>query len=96
VLQPGDVAPAFSLSSESGAEVPLEEYRGKKVVLYFYPRDDTSGCTAQACGFRDNWEAVTRAGAVVLGVSPDSVAVGREIDVWQEVPGDLPDDVCDR
>jgi peroxiredoxin Q/BCP len=74
MLKPGDVAPAFTLTSDSDRAVSLERYRGQKVVLYFYPRDDTAGCTTEACGFRDNWEAVTRAGAVVLGVSPDSVA----------------------
>jgi peroxiredoxin Q/BCP len=56
------------------------------VVLYFYPRDDTSGCTAEACGFRDNWEAVTRAGAVVLGVSPDSVASHGKFKAKYDLP----------
>ncbi|NNG16236.1 MAG: thioredoxin-dependent thiol peroxidase [Gemmatimonadales bacterium] len=86
MLKPGDAAPAFTLASESDADVTLERYLGKKVVLYFYPRDDTSGCTTEACGFRDNWEAVTRAGAVVLGVSPDSVASHRKFKAKYDLP----------
>ena len=85
-LEPGDVAPAFSVLSDSDAEVSLATFRGKKVVLYFYPRDDTSGCTAEACGFRDIWRAVTRAGAVVLGVSPDSVASHRKFKAKHDLP----------
>jgi peroxiredoxin Q/BCP len=74
MLKPGMRAPAFSLPSDEGKAVALKELRGKKVVLYFYPKDDTSGCTVEACEFRDNWKAVHKAGAVVLGVSPDPVA----------------------
>ena len=85
-LKPGDVAPAFALLSDSDAEVSLATFRGKKVVLYFYPRDDISGCTAEACGFRDTRRAVTRAGAVVLGVSPDSVASHRKFKAKHDLP----------
>jgi len=67
----GDVAPDFTLTSDSGEQVTLSELRGKPVVLYFYPKDDTPGCTAQACGIRDAYGEFERAGAVVLGVSPD-------------------------
>jgi peroxiredoxin Q/BCP len=67
----GDPAPDFTLRSDSGDEVRLSDLRGKQVVLYFYPRDDTPGCTAQACGIRDAWSEFERTGAVVLGVSPD-------------------------
>ena len=74
MLTPGTKAPAFSLASDSGETVTLAGLKGKKVVLYFYPKDDTSGCTVEACEFRDDWPAVRKAGAVVLGVSPDSVA----------------------
>ena len=74
MLKPGMRAPAFSLPSDGGKTVALKELKGKKVVLYFYPKDDTSGCTTEACEFRDNWKAVQKAGAVVLGVSPDPVA----------------------
>lgn len=74
MLEAGTKAPRFSLPSDSGKVVSLDDFKGsRKVVLYFYPKDDTSGCTAQACEFRDNWKAVQAAGAVVLGVSPDGV-----------------------
>jgi thioredoxin-dependent peroxiredoxin len=72
VLEEGQSAPAFTLPSDSGSDVSLESLRGKPVVLYFYPRDDTPGCTKQACGIRDAWGEFERSGAVVLGVSPDS------------------------
>ncbi len=69
----GTTAPAFTAPAGGGRTVSLADYAGKKVVvLYFYPKDDTSGCTTEACGFRDNWEAVRRAGVEVIGVSPDS------------------------
>ncbi|HZO50924.1 MAG TPA: thioredoxin-dependent thiol peroxidase [Gaiellaceae bacterium] len=70
----GQPAPDFTLLSDSGETVTLSELRGRPVVLYFYPRDDTPGCTAQACGIRDAWGEFERRGAVVLGVSPDSAA----------------------
>jgi thioredoxin-dependent peroxiredoxin len=69
----GDQAPDFELQSDSGEQVRLSDLRGKPVVLYFYPKDDTPGCTTQACGIRDAYDEFERAGAVVLGVSPDSV-----------------------
>ena len=72
MLQEEDPAPDFTLPSDSGDSVTLSAFRGSPVVLYFYPRDDTPGCTAQACGIRDAWGEFERAGAVVLGVSPDS------------------------
>jgi peroxiredoxin Q/BCP len=71
VVEEGKPAPDFELVSDSGETVKLSELRGKPVVLYFYPKDDTPGCTAQACGIRDAWGEFERAGAVVLGVSPD-------------------------
>lgn len=73
MLKPGSKAPTFSLHSDSGDRVSLADLKGKPVVLYFYPKDDTSGCTVEACEFRDSWAAVKRSGAVVLGVSPDPV-----------------------
>ena len=73
MLKPGDKAPAFSLQSDAGDSVTLSQFKGRKVVLYFYPKDDTSGCTVEACEFRDHWAAVKQAGIVVLGVSPDGV-----------------------
>jgi peroxiredoxin Q/BCP len=72
VVEEGKPAPDFELQSDSGETVRLSDLRGKPVVLYFYPRDDTPGCTAQACGIRDDWSAFEQRGAVVLGVSPDS------------------------
>lgn len=72
-LEIGDKAPDFKLKSDSGETVKLSSFKGKKVVLYFYPADDTPGCTKQACDFRDNFSALQGADAVVLGVSPDSV-----------------------
>jgi peroxiredoxin Q/BCP len=71
-LKAGDVAPDFSLPSDSGTTVKLSDLRGKRVVLYFYPKDDTPGCTTQSCGFRDVYTAIEEKNAVVLGVSPDS------------------------
>jgi peroxiredoxin Q/BCP len=71
VIEEGKPAPDFELKSESGETVRLSELRGKPVVLYFYPKDDTPGCTTQACGIRDAYGEFQRAGAVVLGVSPD-------------------------
>jgi peroxiredoxin Q/BCP len=73
VIREGEQAPDFTLESDTGEQVSLAGLRGKPVVLYFYPKDDTPGCTTQACGIRDAYEAFEQAGAVVLGVSPDSV-----------------------
>jgi peroxiredoxin Q/BCP len=72
MVEEGKPAPDFELTSDSGERVRLSSLQGKPVVLYFYPRDDTPGCTAQACGIRDAWGEFSRRGAVVLGVSPDS------------------------
>jgi peroxiredoxin Q/BCP len=68
----GDTAPDFTLPSQSGASVKLSDFRGKSVVLYFYPKDDTPGCTKESCAFRDQYEVFTNAGAEVIGVSADS------------------------
>jgi peroxiredoxin Q/BCP len=69
----GSAAPDFELPADDGQIVRLNDYRGQRVVLYFYPKDMTSGCTTQACGFRDNYPAITERNAVVLGISPDGV-----------------------
>ena len=71
MINEGDQAPDFTLQSDAGTDVTLSSLRGRPVVLYFYPRDDTPGCTTQACGIRDAYGEFERAGAVVLGVSPD-------------------------
>jgi len=69
----GEKAPAFTLEGNDGRKHSLEDYRGKTVVLYFYPKDDTPGCTKEACGFRDMGASLKKSGAVVLGVSKDSI-----------------------
>lgn len=71
--QVGQVAPNFALSDQNGVEHTLKQYLGKWVILYFYPKDDTPGCTKEACNFRDNFSALKKEGMVVLGVSCDSI-----------------------
>jgi thioredoxin-dependent peroxiredoxin len=73
MVQEGDLAPDFTLPADDGTSITLSDLRGSKVILYFYPKDDTSGCTAQACEYRDALPAIRETGAVVLGVSPDPV-----------------------
>ncbi len=72
-LREGDPAPDFEMSSDDGSTVSSASLAGKRYVLYFYPKDDTPGCTAQACGLRDSWSRVTDTGVLLFGVSPDSV-----------------------
>ena len=72
-LEVGKAAPAFSLDSTEDKKISLKDFKGKKVVLYFYPKDDTPGCTAEACSFRDLTPDFKKAGAVILGVSPDDL-----------------------
>jgi thioredoxin-dependent peroxiredoxin len=74
VVEAGQPAPTFTLPDQRGQEVSLAELRGRPVVIYFYPKDDTPGCTTQACGIRDQWAEFEAAGAAVLGISPDTVA----------------------
>jgi len=71
MIEEGKPAPDFELTTDSGDTVRLADLRGKQIVLYFYPRDDTPGCTKQACGIRDTWDAFRATGAEVFGVSPD-------------------------
>jgi peroxiredoxin Q/BCP len=71
MVEEGKPAPDFTLTSDSGEPVTLSDFRGQPVVLYFYPKDDTPGCTAQACGIRDSYDDFEQRGAVVFGVSPD-------------------------
>ncbi len=78
MLKPGDKAPAFSLPSSEGKIVSLNELKGKKVVLYFYPKDDTSGCTKEACSFSENLGRVRKKDALVFGVSADSETSHRK------------------
>jgi len=73
-LQPGDSAPDFSLNDQSGTAVSLSQFRGQRVVIYFYPKDDTPGCTKEACNFRDQWAAFEQHNLAVLGISKDGAA----------------------
>jgi thioredoxin-dependent peroxiredoxin len=86
MVEEGKPAPAFTLPSDAGEEVSLESLRGKPVVLYFYPKDDTPGCTAQARGIRDAWGEFERSGAVVLGVSPDDATSHTKFREKYELP----------
>ena len=85
-LNVGDVAPPFELPSDSGATVKLSALRGRRVVLYFYPKDDTSGCTSQACGFRDAYPVIEEQNAIVLGVSPDGVKSHQKFKTKYDLP----------
>lgn len=85
-LQIGDLAPDFEASTDSGERVKLSDYRGRRVVLYFYPKDDTPGCTTQACGFRDNYLEIEERDAVVLGVSPDGQASHQKFKTKYDLP----------
>lgn len=73
-LEPGDEAPGFTLTAADGSTVSLQDYRGSKVIVYFYPKASTPGCTTQACDFRDSLASMQAAGYQVLGISPDPVA----------------------
>ena len=86
MVEEGKVAPDFELKSDAGETVKLSDLRGKPVVLYFYPKDDTPGCSTQACGIRDAWGEFERAGAVVLGVSPDDEASHVKFKEKYELP----------
>ena len=88
-LEEGAKAPAFGLEDQTGATVKLADLKGKHVVLYFYPKDDTSGCTKEACGFRDEFAALRNAGAVVLGVSPDDATKHQKFVKKHELPFQL-------
>ncbi len=74
MLKPGDTAPAFTTTDAAGRTIKLKDFKGQKVVLYFYPKDDTPGCTKEACSFRDEFAVFKKRGINVLGVSPDSEA----------------------
>ncbi|MBO6140193.1 MAG: thioredoxin-dependent thiol peroxidase [Ruminococcus sp.] len=86
LLEIGTQAPDFTLPDQNGKEHKLSDYRGKKVILYFYPKDNTSGCTRQACGFAERYPQITEKGAVVLGVSKDSVASHKKFEQNYSLP----------
>lgn len=85
-VQEGKAAPAFTVADSDGNKVSLKDLRGRNVILYFYPRDDTPGCTKEACGFRDLWRQIQKLDAVVLGVSPDSGASHRKFTAKYKLP----------
>lgn len=92
-LKAGDQAPDFSLPNESGKPISLTSFRGKQVILYFYPKNDTPGCTKEACGFRDSLKRVEKAGSVVLGVSLDDGESHRKFIAKHRLPFPLLSDV---
>ena len=85
-LQPGDPAPAFTATDQDGNTISLSDFRGQKVALYFYPKDDTPGCTAQACNLRDHREELTAQNIQVIGVSADSEASHKQFAVKYDLP----------
>ncbi|MHB9286600.1 thioredoxin-dependent thiol peroxidase [Halobacteriales archaeon Cl-PHB] len=92
MLDPGNTAPTFALPNHAGDTVSLEDFRGQRVVLYFYPRADTPGCTTEACGFRDVWSDYEDRDVVVLGVSDDPVADLADFREKYDLPFDLVSD----
>lgn len=88
-LQIGDTAPDFSGLNQDGQPVRLSDFKGQKLVLYFYPKDDTPGCTAEACDIRDNYQALLRKGYTILGVSPDSSEKHRRFIAKYQLPFSL-------
>ncbi len=89
MVEPGDKAPDFELPSDDGGVVRLSGLRGQKVILYFYPKDDTPGCTTEACDFRDRLPEIENRGAVVLGVSPDSIKSHQKFKAKYDLPFSL-------
>src|SRR5690606_19189176 len=85
-LKLGDKAPEFTSIDQEGKEVSLKDFVGKRVVIYFYPKDNTPGCTTQACNLRDNYAALKKAGIVVLGVSADSIKSHQKFSQKFELP----------
>lgn len=88
-LQVGDKAPVFKAKNEKGETVSLTDYKGKKLVLYFYPKDDTPGCTAEACDLRDNYQSFQAQGYEILGVSPDNETKHQKFIAKHELPFSL-------
>jgi len=85
-LKPGDKAPAFAVKNQDDTTVKLSDYKGKKLVLYFYPKDNTPGCTAEACNLRDNYKVLQKEGYEILGVSTDSVKSHQNFIQKQKLP----------
>ena len=91
-IEEGKAAPAFTLQDAAGNKVALKDLRGCNVIVYFYPRDNTPGCTKEACGFRDLWRDIQKQDAVVLGISPDSAASHQKFATQYQLPFTL---LCD-
>ncbi len=91
-IEEGKAAPAFTLQDAAGNKVALKDLRGHNVIVYFYPRDNTPGCTKEACGFRDRWQDIQQQDAIVLGVSPDSAASHQKFAAQYQLPFTL---LCD-
>jgi peroxiredoxin Q/BCP len=91
-IEEGKAAPAFTLQDQDGKKVSLKDLKGKDVILYFYPRDDTPGCTKEAQGFRTLWKKIQKRGATVLGVSPDGPEAHRKFIAKYKLPFSL---LCD-
>jgi len=85
-LKEGDLAPAFTANNQNGESVSLADFSGKKVILYFYPKDNTPGCTAEACDFRDNYQSLTSKGFEVIGVSTDDEKSHKKFEAKFELP----------
>jgi peroxiredoxin Q/BCP len=92
-IQEGKAAPAFSLPDAHGKMVSLKDFAGKDVIVYFYPKDDTPGCTKEACGFRDDWKSLQKRGVVVLGISADNAASHQRFAAKYKLPFPLLSDV---
>lgn len=88
-LKVGDKAPAIQAKDQNGNEITLEQFKGKKIILYFYPKDDTPGCTKEACNFRDNYALLKKKGYVILGVSVDNEAKHQKFIKKYELPFSL-------
>lgn len=82
----GNTAPDFTLPDENGSHVKLSDFRGKRVVLYFYPKDNTTGCTAQACNFRDRYDEIAEKDAIVIGISPDNAKSHQKFKTKYDLP----------
>ena len=91
-IEEGKAAPAFTLQDAAGNKVALKDLRGHNVIVYFYPRDNTPGCTKEACGFRDRWQDIQKQDAIVLGISPDSAASHQKFTAQYQLPFTL---LCD-
>ena len=99
-LKIGDIAPDFKLPADGGTEISLSDYKGQKAILYFYPKDDTPGCTKQACGFTENLSTLNKINAAVIGASKDSVAkhdkFKAKYDLNFPLVSDENSDICER